>query len=187
MVNNYNLSANLYIIRAVYRYMAMNIEQMPHAMERFYKYLSLDEDKYHKLVEEGYSNIKEATSKLVSCGFSDTLFRRDHATFIKCSEALNDVTYKRIVDKTISHSEYTDYIEAEIGSIRNTDNTLLVVSIRRLIDDIYRNSTPDETMIDFANLINDIEYSGHILQKNIEKDIIDFYKSYLDNNSDNTK
>ena len=182
MVNNYNLSANLYIIRAVYRYMAMNIEQMPHAMERFYKYLGLSEDSYYKLINEGYSDIKEATAKLIACGFSDTLFRRDHATLIKCSKEVNDMTYKRIVYNSISHSDYSDYIKAEIGSICNPDNTLLVVCIRRLIDDIYGNSTQDETMIDFANLINDIEYSGHNLQKNIEKDIIDFYKSFIENN-----
>ena len=175
-INAAKLSTNFFIIREVYGYMA-SIDKIKKAKEKFYKYLDITPTRYDKIVEEGIGNIDPIlVEKLVECGFSDTLFRRDSATRIKMSKALSGKVDDYLLYKTITLPEFHDFLAAEIGSVQNTDNTLLVVSVRRLISKIQ--ADPDVTLENFMDILDDLEFEDHYLQKDLITEIKDLHKQY---------
>ncbi len=173
--NTEKLSMNYFIIREVYGYMA-SIDKIKRAKEKFYKYLDIEPTNYDKLAELGIGNVPTTVQKLVECGFSDTLFRKDSPTLIKMSDILFDTAYEYLYNKTLSLPEFHDFLAAEIGSVQNTDNTLLVVSVRRLISKIQ--ATPENTLDNFMDILDDLEFEDHYLQKDLVKEIKDLHKQY---------
>lgn len=176
---NEKIMFNFFLIRETYNYMA-KVDNIPNATKRLYDFLETTEARYDQLIKEGLGDISVIKKHLIKCGFSDTFFRNDSPTIIKISEDLhNDVCeYLFNGKENVSLVDFRENLSAHIGYIRNTDNTLLVVSTRRLIDAVMKNSSPDDTLLDFVSLLDDAEYSGHNLQKNLEKDIVDIYKQY---------
>ena len=173
--NTEKLSMNYFIIREVYGYMA-SIDKIKRAKEKFYKYLNIEPTNYDKLAELGIGNVPETVQKLVECGFSDTLFRKDAPTLIKMSDNLFDAAYDYLYNKAMSLPDFHGFLVAEIGSVQNTDNTLLVVSVRRLISKIQ--ADPDVTLENFMDILDDLEFEDHYLQKDIIKEIKDLHKQY---------
>ncbi|MBQ8246372.1 MAG: hypothetical protein IJZ42_04500 [Lachnospiraceae bacterium] len=180
------LQINYFIIRETYKFMA-KLDKIPHAMNRFYRYLEIEPNNYDKLVQLGVGSVDKTVNALVKCGYSDTLFRKDSPTLIKTSELLLDSTYEYIFFKNISLEEYQADLGMYLSTIMNTDDTLLVVCTRKLINNIYSVSEPDETLMDFMDMLDDMEYSGHTLQKEIMPDILKSYKEYKENLPNNQK
>ncbi len=179
------ISFNFFIIRETYKYMA-KIDKIPNAMARLYNYLEIDENTYDKAVQMGICSdggkMKTCIKKLVSCGFSDTLFRKDSPTLIRTSDALLSEAYEYLFCKNdITLKEFQDDLEMYLGTIMNTDDTLLVVCTRKLINNIYSVSEPDDTLMDFMNLLDDADFSGHTLQKELLPEVIEAYQQYKAN------
>lgn len=180
------LQVNYFLIRETYKFMA-KIDKIPHAMKRFYRYLDIEPNNYDKLVQLGVGSVGITNEKLIKCGYSDTLFRKDSPTLIKTSELLLDSTYEYLFNKVGSLEEYQQDLGMYLGTIMNTDDTLLVVCTRKLINNIYSVSEPDETLMDFMDMIDELEYSGHNLQKEILPELLDAYQQYKDNLPDSQK
>ncbi len=174
------LQINYFIIRETYKFMA-KIDKIPHAMNRFYRYLNIEPNNYDKLVQLGIGSVEHTNEELIKCGYSDTLFRKDSPTLIKTSELLLDATYEYLFNKAVSLEEYQQDLGVYLGTIMNTDDTLLVVCTRKLINNVYSVSEPDETLMDFMDMIDDLEYSGHTLQKDVMPELLDAYKQYKAN------
>lgn len=170
---------NFFLIRETYHYMA-KVDNIPNATQRLYNFLETTSDRYDQLVKVGAGDISIIKKHLISCGYSDVLFRTDAPSLIKVSEDFHNDICEYLFNKNMSLSEFREVLTAHIGFIRNTDNTLLVVSTRRLIDAVMKNSSPDDTLLDFISLLDDVEYSGHHLQKNLEKDIVNIYEKYIE-------
>jgi hypothetical protein len=167
-------------------------------MERLYSYLQLNSGDYDKIIEVGICSTKKGgkmgtcVNNLVKCGFSDTYFRKDNPTLIHTSETLLNYIYDYLFlkDKTNPYalSEFRNDLKMELSTIMNTDNTLLVLATRRLINEVIRASSPDDTIRDFVQLLEDYELPEHYLQKNVIPDVQDLYKhykEYLDSLPDN--
>lgn len=170
---------NLFLIREMYVYMS-KIDRIPNATNRLYKYLGVNEDYYNHLIQNGAGDINRIKDKLIECGFSDTLFRSDSPTQIKTSKVLKEMTIAHLTDKEqCSLAEYRDFFDAEIGSIRNPNNTLLVVASRNLLNKVVQASNPDDTLLHFMDILEDMDYEGHITQKEIIKGIEDVYDDYI--------
>ena len=170
---------NVFLIREMYVYMA-KIDRIANATNRLYKYLGVDEDYYNHLVQNGAGDINRIKNKLVECGFSDTLFRSDSPTQIKTSKALKRMVKEYLRDKTdFSLKEFRIYFDAEVGSIRNPDNALLVVATRNLLNKVVQASNPDDTLLHFLDILEDMEYEGHATQKEMVEKIQDIYDEYI--------
>lgn len=183
---NEKIMFNFFLIRETYNYMA-KVDNIPNATKRLYDFLETKETRYDQLVKEGAGDISVIKQHLIKCGFSDVLFRNDSPSLIKVSEDFHNDICEYLFNKKMSLSEFREVLTAHIGFIRNTDNTLLVVSTRRLIDAVMKNSSPDDTLLDFVSLLDEVEYSGHNLQKNLEKDIVNIYKQYNELLNDSQK
>lgn len=179
--NTERLSMNFFIIREVYGYMA-SIDKIKKSKEKFYDYLEIKPESYDKLIELGVGKATTAIQKLIECGFSDTIFRKDSPTTIKMSDTLFDTAYEYLFNKNITLPDFHDFLAAEIGSIQNTDNTLLVVSVRRLISNIQK--TPESTLDNFMDILDDLEFDGHIKQKDLLNDIKNLHQEYKEILSD---
>lgn len=163
----------------MYVYMA-KIDRIANATNRLYKYLGVDEDYYNHLVQNGAGDINRIKNKLVECGFSDTLFRSDSPTQIKTSKALKRMVKEYLRDKTdFSLKEFRIYFDAEVGSIRNPDNALLVVATRNLLNKVVQASNPDDTLLHFLDILEDMDYEGHATQKEMVEKIQDIYDEYI--------
>ena len=170
---------NVFLIREMYVYMA-KIDRIANATNRLYKYLGVDEDYYNHLVQNGAGDINRIKNKLVECGFSDTLFRSDSPTQIKTSKALKRMVKEYLRDKTdFSLKEFRIYFDAEVGSIRNPDNALLVVATRNLLNKVVQASNPDDTLLHFLDILEDMDYEGHAKQKEMVEKIQDIYDEYI--------
>ena len=170
---------NVFLIREMYVYMA-KIDRIANATNRLYKYLGVDEDYYNHLVQNGAGDINRIKNKLVECGFSDTLFRSDSPTQIKTSKALKRMVKEYLRDKTdFSLKEFRIYFDAEVGSIRNPDNALLVVATRNLLNKVVQASNPDDTLLHFLDILEDMDYEGHATQKEMVEKIQDIYDEYI--------
>ncbi len=182
MKNEKNLDTkkfNAFLIRETYVYMA-KIDRIPNATNRLYKYLGVDEDYYNHLIRNGAGDINRIKNKLAECGFSDTLFRSDSATRIRTSKNLERRTESYFMDKSeYSLGRFREFFDAEIGSIRNPDNTLLVVATRNLLNKVVQASDPDDTLLHFLDILEDMDYEGHATQKGMAKKIQDIYDEYL--------
>lgn len=174
---------NFFIIRETYNYMA-KIDKIGNAMSRFYKYLEIDSNNYDKIIEVGICSssengkMKTCVEKLIKCGFSDTLFRKDSPTLIKTSELLLDDICDYLFTKRMSLEEFRRNLSMDLGTIMNTDDTLLVVATRKLINDMVSASEPDDSLMDFMNLLEEYEFKGHNLQKEIVPNVLEFYNEY---------
>ena len=186
ITKNEKIMFNFFLIRETYNYMA-KVDNIPNATKRLYDFLETTADRYDQLVKEGAGDITIIKKYLISCGYSDALFRADAPSLIKVSEDFHNDICEYLFNKHMSLAEFREALTAHIGFIRNTDNTLLVVSTRRLIDAVMKNSSPDDTLLDFVSLLDDVEYSGHNLQKNLEKDIVNIYKQYNELLNDSQK
>ncbi len=170
---------NVFLIREMYVYMA-KIDRIANATNHLYKYLGVDEDYYNHLVQNGAGDINRIKNKLVECGFSDTLFRSDSPTQIKTSKALKRMVKEYLRDKTdFSLKEFRIYFDAEVGSIRNPDNALLVVATRNLLNKVVQASNPDDTLLHFLDILEDMDYEGHATQKEMVEKIQDIYDEYI--------
>ncbi len=182
MKNEKNLGTkklNAFLIRETYVYMA-KIDRIPNATNRLYKYLGVDEDYYNHLIQNGTGDINKIKDKLIECGFSDTLFRSDSPTQIKTSKNLKKMADTYFENKSgLSLREFRDFFDAEIGSIRNPDNTLLVVASRNLLNKVVQASDPDDTLLHFLDILEDMDYEGHATQKGAAQRIQDIYNEYL--------
>lgn len=175
---------NFFTIRATYKFMA-KIDKIPNAMARFYKYLEMDSNTYDKVIQKGIyadtGNMKLCVANLIKCGYSDTLFRKDNPTLIKMSDLLLDEIYEYLFNKSVSLEDFQKDLGMYLGTIQNTDDTLLVYCTRNLINNIYSVSEPDDTLLDFINAMEDYEHGGHFLQKDVIPDFVDSYKQYKEN------
>jgi hypothetical protein len=171
---------NYFVIRETYRYMA-KVDKITSAMSHFYSYLDIPEENYDKIVQSGYGDTKRMDKILISCGFSDTLFRRDSPTMLKMSGDLAEKLQQYLFWDSISLKEFRDYLAVNIATIMDTDNTLLVVCTRILISKMYSTSEPPETVRDFLNLMEHNDYSGHTLQKEFVPRLVKYYDWYKQN------
>jgi hypothetical protein len=171
------LAMNFFIIREVYGYMA-SVDKIKNPKKKFYQYLEISEEKYDKLVELGVGQVDRTVQLLIECGYSDTLFRKDAPTLIKMSDTLFDTAYEYKFNKSLTLPEFHDFLCADIGSIQNPDNTLLVVSTRRLISRITANATPDDTLLDFVDILDDFEFDEHNTQKTLINEISSTFQKY---------
>lgn len=176
---------NFFIIRETYKYMA-KIDKLKSPMSTFYRYLDIEPNLYDKIIETGICSaengkMKNCVNNLIKCGFSDTLFRKDSPTLIKTSDLLLDEICEYLFTKRMSLEEFQKNISMYLGTIMNTDDTLLVLSTRKLIINAHSTSEPDDTIMDFIEAMETYEYDGHNLQKNILSDYIKNYKWYKQN------
>lgn len=180
-INRKKLAMNFFIIREVYKYMA-SVDGIKNSMKKFYNYLGVNEDNYDHLVanQYGYDALKPAMDKLIECGFSPTLFRKDSTTLIEMSDILFDMAYDYRFNKStgINLQEFHSFLGAEIGSIYNPDNTLLVFLVRVLISRIT--ATPEHTLDEFMDIFESIEWDkkDKLLQKDMIKKIEKFHAEY---------
>lgn len=174
-----HLAMNFFIIREVYKYMA-SVDGIKNSMKKFYNYLGVNEDNYDHLVanQYGYNALKPAMDKLIECGFSDTLFRKDYSTLIKMSDILFDMAYECNFNRTLSLSDFHDFLKAEIGSINDKKNGLIVVYVRLLISKIEK--TSEHTLDEFMDILESIEWDKdeHILQQDLIKQIKKIHAQY---------
>lgn len=184
LTKNEKLKINFFIIREVYHYMA-EIDKIPNAMSRFYKYLELDENYYNKIIQTGICSshkggkMQVCVEKLIRCGFSDCLFRKDSPTLIKTSELLLDEIYEHLFNNgTLSLKDFRQNLSMYLSTIVNADDTLLVIATRKLLADIISASEPDDTVLDFVALLDDYQFEGHYLQKDVPKELLECYKQY---------
>lgn len=182
MKNEKNLETkkfNAFLIRETYVYMA-KIDRIPNAANRLYKYLGVDADYYDHMIQNGTGDINRIKNRLIACGFSDTLFRSDSPTQIKTSKNLEGMVDKYFNNKSdFSLEKFRNSFDAEIGSIRNPDNTLLVVATRNLLNKVIGSSEPDDTLLHFLDILEGMDYEGHATQKGMVKKIQDIYDEYL--------
>lgn len=154
---------NFFIIKEVYRYMAGSIDDIIDAMRKFYDYLDIDENGYDNLATTNFDSIKKVKPLLIECGFPESIFRPDSPTTIEMSDNLFNMTYEYLFknkNNNILFEDFTNFLQAEIKSIYDTKNALLVVSVRRLISRIYALS---------QNTID--EFIRSEIQENIEPEI----------------
>ena len=78
-----------------------------------------------------------------------------------------------------SLKEFRIYFDAEVGSIRNPDNALLVVATRNLLNKVVQASNPDDTLLHFLDILEDMDYEGHATQKEMVEKIQDIYDEYI--------
>ena len=175
---------NFCVIRETYRYMA-KIDKIPNAMSRFYRYLEVDENTYDKLISEGAyavkGNMKPCVKQLIRCGYSDAIFRKDSPALIKMSDLLLDEVCEYLFEKNVTLKELRQDLEMYLGTIQNTEDTLLVYCTRNLINNVYEVSEPDDTLLDFINVMEEYEHEGHFLQKEVIPDSVNSYEQYKAN------
>lgn len=179
-------SINFFVIREIYKFMA-KIDKFKKPMEQFYRFLDIEPNLYDKIIETGVCSsekgkMKNAVNNLIKCGYSDTLFRKDSPTLIKMSDLLLDEVYEYLFEKSVSLEDFQKDLSMYLGTIMDTNDTLLVVSTRKLLCKVHGTAEPDETLLDFVEAMESYEFDGHNLQKEILPEYIknyEWYKQYI--------
>lgn len=159
---------NFWIIRELYIFMS-NVDGIPNAMKRFYRYLGTTEEGYNSIVNGGIITTNSTVvQKLKDCGYSERIFNASNPVTIQCSDFIKNHKYDKDIQK---------FLDAELRTKRDVKNALLVICTRLLILQIMDNSTHKETISHFLSLL-----SQHKFDENNEIDnyLQDIYNQYLE-------
>lgn len=151
---------NYFVIREVYRLFS-DLEDMEHAMERFYDFLGTSQNEYQEIIKTGIADNQYFYAKLCSFQFPVSMFRGDNPVimnmnnelkhevenyFRKIEEAEKKFNKKQIGERECKEkrSEYLMnfryFLKLEICYMHHIENHILVFAVARMLEAIKENT-----------------------------------------------
>lgn len=137
---------NYFVIQKLYKLLS-DLEDMDHAMKRFYDFLGISKNEYQEIIKTGIAHNRYFYDKLLPFQFPVSMFRGDNPVIINMNIELKreiEKYFRKIEKNKEKESEYLldflYFLKLEICYMNHAENHILVFAVARMLEAIKENT-----------------------------------------------